>query len=57
MKKSYIKPEIETTEVIVENSILTASPVGVYQEDAQSDALSKGNSVLDFDVWGEDEAE
>lgn len=55
MKNKYIKPEIQVVEVELE--MIAASQgefeLGLNNEDATGDALSKGHGS--FDVWGLDE--
>ena len=52
MKNKYIKPEIQVVEVELE-MIAASNELGLNNEDAKGDALSKGHGS--FDVWGLDE--
>ena len=53
MKNKYIKPEIQVVEVKLEMIAASMDQVGIYDENATGDALSKGHGS--FDVWGLDE--
>ena len=54
MKNKYIKPEIQVVEVELQMIAASMDQVGIYDENATGDALSKGPAG-NFDVWGLDE--
>ena len=54
MKNKYIKPEIQVVEVELEMIAASIDKVGIYDENATGDAMSKGHDGS-FDVWGLDE--
>ena len=57
MEKKYIKPEIRVEEIELQPMMAASSvgnELGLHNEDAVGDAMSKGHSSR-FDVWGPDE--
>ncbi|MBR2016618.1 MAG: hypothetical protein IKA00_04875 [Prevotella sp.] len=57
MEKKYIKPEIQVVEIELQPMMaasLGENELGLYNEDATDDAMSKGHGSR-FDVWGPDE--
>ncbi len=57
MKKTYIKPIVEVTNIILESHLMAASTDSLAIDPtytmSNEDALSKEHSS--FDIWGEDE--
>ena len=57
MEKKYIKPEIRVEEIELQPMMAASTEgnkIGIYEEDAQSEAMTKWHGNR-FDIWGSDE--
>ena len=53
--KKYRRPQIKVKEILMDNSLLAASP-GINNEKSESEQLAKPSMGFDDDSWEEDNA-